>query len=245
MKDYSVLEGLDNNFMIELRCAYDRGYRHGRDDEWAETKVKESETKDEGYNRGLESAWSCAKRIMSMPLSDQEKIFNMQDERAIMDAHSAEEAIDILKRYDEKNDDIKVGDKVRTLKGSDGIHDLFPIGTVGIVEIVDKEDELKYKVSADGDYWWYRRDMIELVKDDEIEVGDVCRYQTCERIFIITSIHEGFGGEEYFDAIYSNGEAIKNGKLSVIEKVSGECVEKLNNMFSALIDICITGKVDD
>ena len=70
MKDYSVLEGLDRNFNIELRCAYDRGYRHGRDDEWAETKVKESETKDEGYNRGLESAWSCAKRIMSMPLSD-------------------------------------------------------------------------------------------------------------------------------------------------------------------------------
>lgn len=122
MKDYSVLEGLDRNFNIELRCAYDRGYRHGRDDEWAETKVKESETKDEGYNRGLESAWSCAKRIISMPLSDQEKIFNMQDERAIMDAHSAEEAIDILKRYDEKHYDlpesmrgeIKVGDIVET-----------------------------------------------------------------------------------------------------------------------------------
>ena len=128
MKDYSVLEGLDNNFMIELRCAYDRGYRHGRDDEWAETKVKESETKDEGYNRGLESAWSCAKRIMSMPLSDQEKIFNMQDERAIMDAHSAEEAIDILRRYDEKHYDlpesmrgeINIGDEVEITE-EDGI----------------------------------------------------------------------------------------------------------------------------
>ena len=122
MKDYSVLEGLDNNFMIELRCAYDRGYRHGRDDEWAETKVKESETKDEGYNRGLESAWSCAKRIMSMPLSDQEKIFNMQDERAIMDAYSAEEAIDILKRYDEKQKQTKKSCKtcIHEIIDSDG-----------------------------------------------------------------------------------------------------------------------------
>ena len=81
-------------------------------------------------------------------------------------------------------------------------------------------------------------------KDSKIEVGDVCRYQTCKRIFIITSIHEGFGGEEYFDAIYSNGEAIKNGKLSVIEKINGECVDKLENIFSALINICISGKAD-
>lgn len=78
----------------------------------------------------------------------------------------------------------------------------------------------------------------------KIEVGDVCRYQTCKRIFIITSINEGFGGEEYFDAIYSNGEAIKNGKLSVIEKINGECVDKLENIFSALINICISGKAD-
>lgn len=56
----------------------------------------------DGYKRGLESAWACAKRIITMPLSEQEKIFKMKDERAIMDAHSAEEAIDILKRYDEK-----------------------------------------------------------------------------------------------------------------------------------------------
>ena len=194
--------------------------------------------------RKSKTAWECAKRIMSMPLSDQEKIFNMQDERAIMDAHSADEAIDILKRYDEKNDEIKVGDKVRTLKDSDGFSKLFHIGTVGIVKKVDKEGKLKYMVAAEGNWWWYSRDMIELVKDDEIKVGDVCRYQTSKRIFIITSIHEGFGGKEYFDAIYSNGEAIKNGKLSVIEKINGECVDKLENIFSALINICISGKDD-
>ena len=176
MKDYSVLEGLDRNFNIELRCAYDRGYRHGRDDEWAETKVKESETKDEGYNRGLEDAWACAKRIIKLSPDMQEDIFNMRGDHFILDAYSAEEAIDILKRYDEKNDDIKVGDKVRTLKDSDGVHNLFPIWTIGIVEEVDESHDLQYKVSADGDYWWYRRDMIELVKDDEIEVGDEIVY---------------------------------------------------------------------
>lgn len=118
MKDYSVLNGMIENQKSELRTAYDKGYNQGVKD--YDLIFATSKKEEEGYNRGLESAWSCAKRIMSMPLSDQEKIFNMQDERAIMDAHSAEEAIDILKRYDEKHYDlpesmrgeIKVGDIV-------------------------------------------------------------------------------------------------------------------------------------
>ena len=110
MKDYSVLEGLDRNFIIELRCAYDRGYRHGRDDEWAKTQVKLNE--DDGYKRGLEEAWACAKRIIKLSPDMQEDIFNMRGDHFILDAYSADEAIDILKRYDEKNDEIKVGDEV-------------------------------------------------------------------------------------------------------------------------------------
>lgn len=117
MKDYSVLNGMIENQKSELRTAYDKGYNQGVKD--FDLILATSKKEEEGYNRGLESAWSCAKRIMSMPLSDQEKIFNMQDERAIMDAHSAEEAIDLLKRYDEKHFDvpdnckIEVGDEVK------------------------------------------------------------------------------------------------------------------------------------
>lgn len=116
MKDYSVLNGMIENQKSELRTAYDKGYNQGVKD--FDLILATSKKEEEGYKRGLETAWSCAKRIMSMPLSDQEKIFNMQDERAIMDAHSAEEAIDILKRYDEKhydlpkNEEINIGDEI-------------------------------------------------------------------------------------------------------------------------------------
>ena len=120
MKDYSVLNGMIENQKSELRTAYDKGYNQGVKD--FDLSLAASKKEEEDYKRGLETAWECAKRIMTMPLSDQEKIFNMQDERAIMDAHSAEEAIDILKRYDEKHYDlpesmrgeIKVGDIVET-----------------------------------------------------------------------------------------------------------------------------------
>ena len=99
MKDYSVLNGIIESQKIALRTAYDKGYNQAVTDSHDYVIQHNKEVKS--YERGLETAWRCAKRIMSMTLSDQEKIFNMQDERVIMDAHSAEEAIDILKRYDE------------------------------------------------------------------------------------------------------------------------------------------------
>ena len=126
MKDYSVLNGMIENQKSELRTAYDKGYNQGVKD--FDLILATSKKEEEGYKRGLESAWECAKRIMCMPLSDQEKIFNMRGERAIMDAHSAEEAIDILKRYDEKHYDvpesmrgeINIGDEVKIME-EDGI----------------------------------------------------------------------------------------------------------------------------
>ena len=146
MRDYSVLNGMIENQKSELRTAYDKGYNQGVKD--FDLILATSKKEEEGYNRGLESAWSCAKRIISMPLSDQEKIFNMQDERAIMDAHSAEEAIDLLKRYDEKHFDvpdnckIEVGDEVRD--------DMFDI--VGVV--IRIEDNHAYVLKKDGIGIW-------------------------------------------------------------------------------------------
>jgi hypothetical protein len=120
MKDYSVLEGLDNNFMIELRCAYDRGYRQGRDDEWAETQAKQKENE---YERGLNDAWMCAKKIISKNgegynATDLE-VFGVDDGFEL----SALEAVERLKEYEKKHYDlpesmrgeINIGDEVRNM----------------------------------------------------------------------------------------------------------------------------------
>lgn len=74
-------------------------------------------------------------------------------------------------RYDKS--EIKVGDKVRTVKDIDshGIK-LFPIGTIGQVTEIDDNDYIKpYKVTADyNDYWYYSRDMLEKVVENYVEV---------------------------------------------------------------------------
>lgn len=65
--------------------------------------------------------------------------------------------------------EIKVGDKVRTLKDRD-CHNikLFPLGTIGEVTEIDNDCVNPYKVEANNDYWWYSRDMLEVV-DVEIK----------------------------------------------------------------------------
>ena len=102
MKDYSVLEGLDNNFMIELRCAYDRGYRQGRDDEWAETQAKQ---KGNEYDRGLNDAWRVITEFLLMGDFDRGMTFNTRfiDELLKLEPQNA---VERLKLYNEKQEPI-------------------------------------------------------------------------------------------------------------------------------------------
>ena len=103
MKDYSVLEGLDNNFMIELRCAFDRGYRQGRDDEWAATQAKQKENE---YDRGLNDAWECCKRFWQSDENTCRDIFNIIRWEDFFDL-SPSEAIEKFKEYDGKKNCIE------------------------------------------------------------------------------------------------------------------------------------------
>lgn len=63
----------------------------------------------------------------------------------------------------------KVGDKVRTIEDKDvNGTELFPIGTIGtIVEINDENEFFTYLVKANSDWWWYSRDMLEVVESEE------------------------------------------------------------------------------
>ena len=61
----------------------------------------------------------------------------------------------------------KVGDKVRTTKDRDDRdHIVFPVGTIGEIVIVDKEDLRKpYQVESNGNLRWYAEDMMELAQN--------------------------------------------------------------------------------
>lgn len=72
---------------------------------------------------------------------------------------------DALKTDTIDTKEIKVGDKVRTLKDRDmeGC-ELFPIGTIGTITRIDGDDyRLPYRVEANNDFWYYSRDMLEVI----------------------------------------------------------------------------------
>ena len=140
MKDYSVLEGLDNNFKIELRCAYDRGYRQGRDDEWAETKVKESETKDEGYNRGVNDLWESICKYMDADIVLSTEIWGCTSWEKFAQL-SPFEVIERLKKYEKKHYDLP-----ESMRGEINIGDEVKITEEGGIfrAIVIQRDNTKY-----------------------------------------------------------------------------------------------------
>ncbi|MBO7713937.1 MAG: hypothetical protein J6S85_10235 [Methanobrevibacter sp.] len=78
----------------------------------------------------------------------------------------------MVDRY-EPTESIKVGTRVRTTKNEDfESNEVFPIGTIGVIEEINTLRKLPYKISANGDYWFYSRDMFEVIDNDEILVGD-------------------------------------------------------------------------
>ena len=116
-KDYSNLEGLVSNVKESIRNAYDKGYKQGVNDGSLDVKMRV----DGVYEKGLNDAWECARKIM---LSDEDggiahidiqKIFGGSYYTALMN-YSASEAIAKINEYEEKqkqaDDEIKVGDEV-------------------------------------------------------------------------------------------------------------------------------------
>lgn len=115
MRDYSVLNGMIENQKSELRTAYDKGYNQGVRD--FDLILATSKKEEEGYNRGLESAWACCKRFWQSDENTCRDIFNIICWEDFFDI-SPSEAIKKFKEYDEKHFDvpdnckIEVGDEI-------------------------------------------------------------------------------------------------------------------------------------
>ena len=157
-------------------------------------KYKNREEND--YQRGLEDAWKVAKRIVCEVerggLKDDELqlIFNTRYTDSVLENYSPSVAIEKIKMYEEqKKDEVKVGNRVRTIKDidKDG-HSLFPVGTIGVISKIDDNGVYPYRIDAYDDFWWYSRDMFEVIKDDEINVGDEVYILDRNHPYIVTSV---------------------------------------------------------
>lgn len=171
---------------FEERKAYDRGYKDGISDGNISNGTFSKRIK-EAYENGLNDAWECAKKIVlsteegGIPTDTLQRLFGFGWYNTIKNISAAYAIITLKERLNKEEepklsttDEIKVGDKVRTIKEID-IWDnkLFPIGTIGRVIYVDyddyDDDKLPYKVEANNDYYWYSRDMLEVVVDEAKE----------------------------------------------------------------------------
>lgn len=84
-----------------IELAYNSGYEQGcidRDEIYAEDK--------EDYNKGLNDAWECVRKINSMPMDECEKIFGEYRCLAtILQNFTASEAIAKIEEYEEGGSD--------------------------------------------------------------------------------------------------------------------------------------------
>ena len=115
-RDFDSLEELNSDYINEhYGDLQDTAYKKGLHD--GESKCRYCNE----YQRGLEDAWECAKKLFSsMADSDIEKAFPIEWNNggfyALMNLQP-QEAIEKLKAYEEKQktDEIKVGDEVKAI----------------------------------------------------------------------------------------------------------------------------------
>ena len=87
--------------------AYDKGY----DDATEEIGSDEQAIAEKAYKKGLSDAWEAAKKIANMPYNEEEKVFGSGG-WTFIDKHTATEAIEKIRQYEQEKEEIKVGDVV-------------------------------------------------------------------------------------------------------------------------------------
>ena len=103
------------HFEDELESAF----AHGRTEAESEYRDLLDKAKDEAYQRGLDDAWEAVRKILMLESDggyswkEMKSIFGTDSASEIYVHHTAAEAINKIKAYEEKqNDEIEVGDTV-------------------------------------------------------------------------------------------------------------------------------------
>lgn len=121
-KNYDVLDELVPKTVELHRAVFDKGYYQGyKDGELSRLRTDSNETyraacEKAAFERGLDTAWECARKILHWGSIIQRNIFGMVDDIPILDNFTASEAIAKIKEYEEKqkqdNNKIGIGDEI-------------------------------------------------------------------------------------------------------------------------------------
>ena len=105
MKDYKSIEGLQDNIRVEVKAAYDKGYKQGFHDGEGSYLVSKKKEKEaiEAYQKGLDDAWKCLRKILDRHEDGmQAEVFGTKYYPDILEKYSASEAIAKIREYEEK-----------------------------------------------------------------------------------------------------------------------------------------------
>ena len=147
----SQTEGLCKEVATCVRNAYDRGYKQGEKDGYRDGQnIEQSNavtTKEElakmEYERGLNAAWECARKIWSMSAYERAEIFH--DKNCMLE-HTASKAIQMIKEYEEKQKQVtrQTIIKSQLLDIINGQKN--PVTVDEIVEVLEQMKEIKNDV---------------------------------------------------------------------------------------------------
>ena len=145
--DDNGLDRLDRIDRYSAEGVWNAGYKTGYDKGYQEGALNPSSIGYEhGYEAGLNDAWECARKIITMEWKDKHEALN--DPSMFLtdtfDNISALEAIEKLRDYEAKKDEIKVGDEVR----------LKDLGLIGVVTRLADLEQAACIMFDDGSATW-------------------------------------------------------------------------------------------
>lgn len=143
MKDFEsnrtqIMNSIENRVRQAYNSGYDMGFHDGEIAGYDKTDIWQ-----DGFHKGLEEAWECAKKIYRMSA---EKVIAIFGSCSNWVNFTAEEAIEKIRAYEsklnepDKEYEIQIGDEVMSIYGDKGYVTgiegdefcvLYPNGTVG------------------------------------------------------------------------------------------------------------------
>lgn len=137
---YTEAESKYREIRDELeKQAYQRGYEKAYDTAYADAEEIYESGKRAMYQKGLKDAWEAARKICleeddgGIPASAIKDIFNVRNYRYAVKDYSASEAIEKIRQYEQKQEEIKVGDEVEAMAGN-----------AVVIEVIDGGQTVRY-----------------------------------------------------------------------------------------------------
>ena len=96
----------------DLEQVREEAYEKG----WKEAEDHYEKGYNDGYDTGLSHAWEAARNVVALSTADRRKVFGSEYMYSILEKHTASEAIEKIRQYEQEQEEIQVGDEVRNVK---------------------------------------------------------------------------------------------------------------------------------